>query len=209
MTNPLTNPMLHSRFSARIVWLAFLAVLAAGVAVAPLKLAAQESAPAANQAPAASASNDAAKPEAPKSEEESNDVYRHTPLVQSMAKVLHLPVETTARGLEFINFAIIVLAIGIPLFRFLPKFLRKRSQTLTESIESARKVTEDAECAVERGGSQTPAWTTRLPSSAKKLSRRSGRTKSASRLPLEKRAPASWPPPSRKSAWLLHKHDAD
>jgi hypothetical protein len=30
--------------------------------------------------------------------------------------------ETAATVFEFINFAIVVLAIGIPLFRFLPKF---------------------------------------------------------------------------------------
>jgi F-type H+-transporting ATPase subunit b len=85
-----------------------------------------------------------AKPEAAKSEEEANNVYRHTALVQAAAKALHLPVETMARSFEFINFAIIALAVGIPLVRFMPKVIRKRSQTLMHNIESARKVTEDA-----------------------------------------------------------------
>jgi F-type H+-transporting ATPase subunit b len=134
---------LSVRFSAKIFWVVLLAVLAAGVAYAPLKLTAQEPAPAANAKPTAEVP-EAAKPEAAKSEEEANNVYRHTALVTATAKALHLPVETTARGLEFINFAIIALAIGIPLVKFLPKFIRKRSQTLTHSIESARKVTEDA-----------------------------------------------------------------
>jgi F-type H+-transporting ATPase subunit b len=112
------------------------------MAVAPLRLAAQEPAPKPEQTSAQS--TDTARPEAAKSEEEENNVYRHTALVESVAKVLHLPVETTARGLEFINFAIIALAIGIPLFKVLPKVLRKRSKDLGESIASARKVTEDA-----------------------------------------------------------------
>ncbi len=60
------------------------------------------------------------------------------------SKALHISLETTARIFEFINFAIIVLAIVIPLFRLLPTILRKRSKTLGESIESARKMTEDA-----------------------------------------------------------------
>jgi F-type H+-transporting ATPase subunit b len=130
----------HARFSARLFRLGFLAILAVGAAVAPFtmaRLTAQEPA-------ASSQAGAAAKPEPAKSEEEDNNVYRHTALVESAAKALHLPVETTARGFEFINFAIIVLAIGIPLFKFLPKFLRKRSKDLDESIATARKVSEDA-----------------------------------------------------------------
>lgn len=75
---------------------------------------------------------------------EDENIYRHTPLVQSLARIFHLDVETTARLFEFINFAIIALAILIPLARFLPKFLRKRSQTLKHDLESARKMTADA-----------------------------------------------------------------
>lgn len=123
------HSMSHSRFSARVFWLGFLTLLAVGVAVAPFRLAAQEA---------------GSKPEPAKSQEEENNVFRHTALVEATAKALHLPVETTARGLEYINFAIIALAVGIPLFKFLPKFLRKRSETLSENIASARKVTEDA-----------------------------------------------------------------
>ena len=134
---------LSVRFSAKIFSILFPAILAAGVAYAPLRLAAQETAPAADAKPLAAAP-EAAKPEAAKSEEEANNVYRHTALVTATAKALHLPVETTARGLEFINFAIIALAILIPLVKFMPKVIRKRSQTLLHNIESARKVTEDA-----------------------------------------------------------------
>jgi F-type H+-transporting ATPase subunit b len=64
--------------------------------------------------------------------------------VQWLAKKFHLDVETTAQIFEFINFAILVLAIGVPLYRFLPKYLRTRKQKLADDIESARKATEDA-----------------------------------------------------------------
>jgi F-type H+-transporting ATPase subunit b len=136
-----SNP--HSSSCPRVSCFALLAVLAAGVAVAPFRLVAQESAPVANSAPVATP-NETAKPEAAKSEEENNDVYRHTPIVASAAKALHLEVETTARLFEFINFAIIALAIGIPLVKILPKVIRKRSEKVSTDIESARKVTEDA-----------------------------------------------------------------
>ena len=59
--------------------------------------------------------------------------------------MLHLDVETTARIFEGINFGIIVLAVGFPLFRLLPKTLRNRSEKVRAGIESARKVTEDAQ----------------------------------------------------------------
>ncbi len=139
----------YSRFSVRILGIAFLAILAAGVAVAPHRIAAQEAAPAVQPATAA-ASQEAAKPEAakskeaPKSEEEENNKYLHAPVVQTMANLLHLKLETAAWLFQFINFGIIVLAIGIPLVRMIPRILRKRSETIRHNIESARKVTEDA-----------------------------------------------------------------
>jgi len=141
--------MLHSRRSHRIFRILLLLVLAAGVASAPFRLLAQESAPATQPAKASSTSEadgaGAAKAEeAPKSAEEEKNVYLHAPVVQSIARILHLDVDTTAKIFEFINFAIIVLAIGIPLFRMLPKLLRKRSEKVSEDIEAARKVSEDA-----------------------------------------------------------------
>jgi len=75
---------------------------------------------------------------------EDDNIYRHTPLVRSLAKAFHLDVETTARLFEYINFAIIALAIVIPLARLMPKVMRKRSQTLKQDLESARKMTADA-----------------------------------------------------------------
>jgi F-type H+-transporting ATPase subunit b len=53
-------------------------------------------------------------------------------------------VEITARIFEGINFAIIVLAVGFLLVRWLPKTLRNRTAKVSTDIESARKVSEDA-----------------------------------------------------------------
>jgi F-type H+-transporting ATPase subunit b len=117
--------------------------LSAGVVAAPFRLVAQQPAPAVQSAPAAQA-KDTAKPEGAKQEENETDQFRHSGLVQAAARALHLSVEATARTFEFINFGIVVLAIGIPLVRWLPAFLRKRAAKVREDIESARKVTEDA-----------------------------------------------------------------
>jgi len=65
-------------------------------------------------------------------------------VVKWTAKTLNLSLNTTANIFEGFNFAIIVFGIGIPLFRWLPKFLRTRSEKVRGDIESARKATEEA-----------------------------------------------------------------
>jgi F-type H+-transporting ATPase subunit b len=89
---------------------------------------------------------DAAKNESPRSREEQQaDALRlEGPVVKWTARTLHLSGATTANIYEYINFLILALGIGIPLYRWLPKFLRNRKEKLRGDIESARKVTEDA-----------------------------------------------------------------
>jgi F-type H+-transporting ATPase subunit b len=121
------------------------AVLAAGVVIAPARMAAWDSASAASSQPAAAAS-ETARPEAAQSEEEqqTNAFRLEGPVVKWTARTFNLQPGTAANIFDFINFAIIVLGIGIPLFKFLPKFLRQRGEKVRTDIESARKVTEDA-----------------------------------------------------------------
>ena len=114
--------------------------VAAGL-ITPLRVPAQTPAPAAQPA---AATSETARPEAAKPEANENDVYLHAPMVKTLARMLHLDVETTARIFEGINFSIIVLAVGFLLFRWLPKTLRSRSEKVRTDIESARKVTADA-----------------------------------------------------------------
>lgn len=144
------NPL--QRWSALRFWVVTFAVLTVGIALAPCRGVAQKSAPSAAR-PAATGQSAASSdvqglPAQPgnerQEEEESDNVYRHTPLVNSIAKALHMPVETTARLFEIINFAVIFLAILIPLVKILPRHLRKRRETLSQNLEEARKTTQDA-----------------------------------------------------------------
>ena len=139
---------MHSRFAIRIFPIVLLAVLVAGSALVPSRLSAQASAPAAQQAPAAAsqAANPSAADEKAASKEETStiDAYRHSPAVTALARLLHLNVETAARIFEIFNFLIVAFGIGIPLFRLMPKILRKRKETVRANLESARKVTADA-----------------------------------------------------------------
>ena len=140
------RPRRSLSFIFRILFLAIFVF--AGLAT-PSRVTAQQSPPAAQPA-AAAATGDSARPETAKPEEaaksksESNDVYLHSPMVQTFARMLHLDVVTAARIFEGINFGVIVLAVGYLLFRILPKTLRNRTEKVRTGIESARKVAEDA-----------------------------------------------------------------
>ena len=112
----------------------------------PLAAAAQAPAPASGSPATASAppAATAAAP-APKSAEEQEQAFLHSPIVQSVARILHLKLETTIFLLLGINFAIIFFAIVIPLGKVMPKIIRKRSQTLSHDLETAREATADAQ----------------------------------------------------------------
>jgi F-type H+-transporting ATPase subunit b len=70
--------------------------------------------------------------------------YRHSPSVQWLANLMHLDVETTATIFEYINFAVILLAVGIPVAKMLPAAMRKRSAKLSADLEVAQAKTQDA-----------------------------------------------------------------
>lgn len=79
-----------------------------------------------------------------KTEEQENDQYRHAPVVQALARMLHMDVETAARTFEIFNVAVVVLGLGIPLVRIMPRMMRKRSEKIRADIEEAQKATQDA-----------------------------------------------------------------
>ncbi|HET7104777.1 MAG TPA: ATP synthase F0 subunit B [Terracidiphilus sp.] len=80
----------------------------------------------------------------PKDEKEEMNVYRHAPIVQSIARMMHMKLETTARLFEMVNFIIIALLLVIPLLKILPRLIHGRRQGLRNKLESARSLTEDA-----------------------------------------------------------------
>lgn len=141
----------QSPFRARLLTSVLLSLLAVA-GVASVRSFAQEpgatlpetSAPAAQSQSSAPPEGEAQPGQVKKEEQEEENIYRHTKLVESLARIFHLDVETTARLFEWINFAIIALAIIIPLGKFLPKVIRKRSETLSQNLENARKTTSDA-----------------------------------------------------------------
>ena len=133
--------MLHAVFAAALV---------AALAFAPFRAAAQapNAAPAnstASSAPTSNSPSGSSAVPAPKSEEEQEQDLLHAPVVQSLARMLHLNLDLTVTLLLAINFAIIFFAIVIPIGRIMPKIIRKRSQTLSQDLQTAREATADAQ----------------------------------------------------------------
>jgi len=119
----------------------------AALMFAPSHADAQQSATGA-PAPAASApanGSGAAQPAPAKSDDEGDAQFLHSSVVQSVARILHLKVDTAVAIFLALNFAIIFFAVAIPLKRTMPNILRKRSQTLSQDLTSARKATADAQ----------------------------------------------------------------
>jgi F-type H+-transporting ATPase subunit b len=140
----LKNCFPHPRFSPPVFGFLFFAVLTTGVLIvaAPLRLAALPSASAPGSSAAAPGS---AASDAPKTQEEQNNVFRlEGPIVKWTARTLNIKAETAADIFEFINFAAIVLLVGIPIAKVLPKIFHKRSKTLGYNLKTAREATADA-----------------------------------------------------------------
>ena len=137
----------QTRISGQILKLILLGVVSLTM-VSPICVMASQQNPAPPSEPAIeSTSQEAqnpAKTEAAKTEEQENDQYRHAPVVESLARFMHVDVETAARTFEIFNVSVVVLGIVIPLIRIMPKLLRKRSEKIRADIDAACKTTEDA-----------------------------------------------------------------
>ena len=130
------DPKYKLRSLNRILWLAAGVALTVAFAAGPMHLAAQDASPANSDAKQQPILTDEQK--------QDNEFRLEGPVVRWTAKTFNLSKEQTAKTFEVFNFLLVFLAVGVPLFRFLPKFLRTRREKLSSDIQSARKMTEDA-----------------------------------------------------------------
>jgi len=139
-----TYSLRHGRPVASLFRTVFVAFVAAAFAFAPLRIAAQAPVPAHSSTPAATSTpaNGSAAAENSNSDDEEK-AFLYSPAVQSVARILHLKVETTVHIFLGINFAVIFLLIAVPLGRYMPRIIRKRSQTLGHHLSEAREATAD------------------------------------------------------------------
>jgi F-type H+-transporting ATPase subunit b len=70
--------------------------------------------------------------------------YRHSSVVQAIARFTGLKTETTAQILEDFNSGVLLLALAYVLWKYLPKMFRNRTEALQKELVAARLATEDA-----------------------------------------------------------------
>lgn len=70
--------------------------------------------------------------------------YRHSTVVQAIARYAHVRTETAAQIFEDFNSAILLVAILAFLWKALPKIFRNRTENLQRDLAGARQATEDA-----------------------------------------------------------------
>lgn len=96
--------------------------------------------------PSQAAARSVAKDEhmdAPETEDQTEQ-YRHSAVVQSIARYGHVSTETAAQIFEDINSGVLLGAILIVLFRIVPKMFRNRSEKLQQDLVGARIATDEA-----------------------------------------------------------------
>lgn len=87
----------------------------------------------------------AVRQEEHKDESESQEEqFLHSPVVQKLAGILHLSVETTANLCRFANFAILAFSILYFIFKLVPKYFRSRKDAIQKQLVDARSATEVA-----------------------------------------------------------------
>ena len=123
---------------------AVVAALALLLAFAPYRSMAQASPAAPANSSAAGAPSHGSSASDSSSSHSEEEAFLHSPVIQSIARVLGLDVQTTSHIFLVINFAVIFFAIVIPLGRVMPRVFRKRSQTLSHALDAARAATADA-----------------------------------------------------------------
>lgn len=124
-----------------------LVVLSALLAPVAGSLHAQTPAPA--QASSSTASGDRAEPEAnsPQKKAEAEDgtaAFRNSPSVQKLGGMLGMKPATASSVFEWLNFAILAVAVLYALVKALPKVFGGRTATIQKNIVEARVATEQA-----------------------------------------------------------------
>lgn len=83
-------------------------------------------------------------PEKRAEEKSENDEYLHSPMVQTLGKMLGMSTEKAATVFTVFNFVVLAIAVGYGLLKALPKAFRKRSSDIQKNLGDARTATEEA-----------------------------------------------------------------
>jgi F-type H+-transporting ATPase subunit b len=117
-----------------------LLVLAGLVGMPPARIHAQSASGSPHPAAPASGGEHMDEPESNSAVEQ----YRHSSVVQAIARIAHVKTETAAQIFEDFNSGVLIFAIVVVLWKMLPKMFRNRSEDLQRDLVGARLATEDA-----------------------------------------------------------------
>jgi F-type H+-transporting ATPase subunit b len=96
------------------------------------------------QTTGASSTPEAQSPEKDKQEVDESDAYRHSPMVQTLGKMVGMNPDQAATAFEVTNFVLLAVFVGWVIVKILPKALRARTQTIQKNLVDARTATETA-----------------------------------------------------------------
>ncbi len=85
-----------------------------------------------------------AVPEKRAQEQDENDEYRHSPMVQKLGSMVGMNAEQAATTFEVLNFIVLAVGLGFLAVKTLPKAFRQRSTTIQKHLVDARTATEEA-----------------------------------------------------------------
>jgi F-type H+-transporting ATPase subunit b len=83
-------------------------------------------------------------PQGADTQEQGDDVYRHSASVKLLGRWLHVNKETAAEIFEYLNFAILGGAVLYALLKYLPKTFRANRENIQHQLVDARTATEQA-----------------------------------------------------------------
>ena len=128
--------------SIQRISLAIALTLALGVAL-PAGLRAWER-PVLAQAAGVASTPEAQSPAKNEQEQDENDAYRKSPTVIAIGRHLGMNPDQAATAFEVFNFALLTIALGYGLVKFLPKAIRDRNTAIQKHLVDARTATEEA-----------------------------------------------------------------
>jgi F-type H+-transporting ATPase subunit b len=141
LNNRLIANAFSHRSSNRISRLLLIGLAMVMFAAVAARLSAQESAPATGNGQAAATS---AKAEEHSQHEQNEAFLTSGSIVQWTARTFNTTPETASKIYLYFNFLVVVVLLGVPLARVLPKIFHKRSQTLGHNLQTARQATDEA-----------------------------------------------------------------
>jgi F-type H+-transporting ATPase subunit b len=96
------------------------------------------------QAAGVASTPEAQSPEKDKQEQDENDAYRHSEMVQKLGAKLGMNAEQAATAFEVTNFVLLSVLVGWGMVKMLPKVLRARNAAIQKHLVDARTATEEA-----------------------------------------------------------------